>query len=86
MLIIINNQLPTIEETFLKSTLHESDEILVCDQACHLAMQPKTWTVKGYIRDADYKKLGQQCHPDWTVITDQEWLNITLNQHKTISW
>ena len=86
MLIVISDVIPAIEETFLKSTLSEGDEILITDKACHLAMLPKTWTVKGYIRDVDYKKLGQQCHSDWIVISDQEWLSLTINQDKTISW
>jgi sulfur transfer complex TusBCD TusB component (DsrH family) len=86
MLVLINNPIPEIEAVFLLKALGLDDDLLVADNARYLALQPNALTVNGYIRENDFKLLGSACHDDWKVITDQEWLKLTVKNDKTISW
>ena len=54
MLVQINNPIPEIENAFLHKALSHVDDLLVADNARHLALLPNPWNVSGHIREIDF--------------------------------
>ncbi|MEX0623654.1 hypothetical protein [Saccharospirillum sp.] len=66
--------------------LQTSDVLLLREDARPLMWQPNPTRAQGCIRQTDAEALGGQRHPDWTLISDQQWATLVADQHPQLTW
>lgn len=66
--------------------LQTNDVVLLREDARSLMWQPNPTRALGCIRQTDAEALGGQRHPDWTVITDQQWADLVAEHQPQLTW
>ncbi len=66
--------------------LQTTDVVLLREDARPLVWQPNPTRARGCIRQTDAEALGGQRHPDWTVITDQQWAELVAEHQPQLTW
>ncbi len=86
MLITLTQTLTELEKTFLLHSLTKADAILVNALTAPMALTAPVFPVASYVRQLDLAKLGGQCHDGWISINDAEWVELTCQHDKVITW
>lgn len=86
MLLQISQPISQQEWEFLTQAVSDNDALLVSGQASFLALSPKPLNLPSYIDKQDMDKIGGQPHSSWQLIDTQQWLALTQQQEKVVSW
>ena len=86
MLLTMTQPFSVLEQQFFQKALTASDAILVTQQALHLALIENVYGVPGYARAADLENIGGVCHPSWTQVSEAQWLQLTCDHDKVVTW
>jgi hypothetical protein len=66
--------------------LDTEDYLLLREDARSMVWQPNPTKARGCIRQADTDAIGGQHHPDWTVISDDQWVRLVAEQQPQLTW
>jgi len=66
--------------------LTAEDRLLLREDARVMIWQPNPTAARGYVRESDAQALGGERHPDWTLINDADWVEMTQQHHPVVTW
>lgn len=66
--------------------LTDEDRLLLREDARAMIWQPNPTPARGCIRVSDAEALGGERHPDWELINDADWVELTQQQHPIVTW
>lgn len=87
MALLTLTRMPTVRQRALfEQWLQPTDVLLLREDARSLLWQPNPTVTQGCIRSCDAKALGGQPHPDWKLITEAQWVELTVQHQPLINW
>jgi sulfur transfer complex TusBCD TusB component (DsrH family) len=66
--------------------LNGEDHLLLREDARPLMWQANPTLARGCVRKADADALGGQIHPDWTVLSDEQWVTMVAEHQPQLTW
>lgn len=66
--------------------LDSTDRVLIREDARAMVWRPNPTRALGCVRDSDVRALGGRPHPDWRIITDDDWVKLTADHQPIINW
>lgn len=87
MALLTLTQAPTARQLALFHLwLNKQDRLLLREDARILMWQPNPTAAQGFIRECDAQAMGGECHPDWQIIDDADWVEMAQQHHPIVNW
>lgn len=87
MALLTLTRAPTVRQLELfQQWLQPQDALLLREDARLMIWHPNPTAAQGFVRATDAKALGGRRHPDWTLISDQQWVSLSTEHQPIINW
>ena len=87
MQLLTLTQIPSeLEPQLFQQLLVADDVLLLTGRALPLCYRARPYGCQAMVRQVEMDKLGGQPHPDWTLIDDARWVELSALSAKTIVW
>ncbi|MHA7878240.1 MAG: hypothetical protein ACX931_00485 [Saccharospirillum sp.] len=74
------------QRQLLVQWLQADDHLLVREDARSLARCPVPVAARAWIRRDDAARLGGSLHPDWQIISDDDWVALVDQCQPVVTW